>query len=138
MDVILGWRETKPGWVHCEAELAALNKLGVVLHHALQTEGALEASSFGISVLRVDEFGDHAFRGLEALDVGLKLENERVCIAWEGAVPILTCHVTIWVPFLFQDRVQLVVLNIDDYRVIITLEVADGTHCLSRHPRNAA
>lgn len=55
-EVVLAGREAEPRFVHGEANSATmLKKLGVVLHHALESRWRLEGRTLGVGILRIDE-----------------------------------------------------------------------------------
>ena len=136
VDIILCRREAEPCVVHGEADLvwSLLEQLRVILHHALKSSRCLEKSSLGVRVFGVHEFWDNATTCLKRLDIVWDLEDKGVCVAGERGVTLFVRYVAFWVPFGFQERVELVILDIDDSLVagfVLFDQFADGTHRLA-------
>ena len=52
---------------------------------------------------------------------------------------MIVCYIAFWVPFGFQERVELVILDVDDSLIagfVLFDQFADGTHGLAGLPWN--
>lgn len=110
------------------------------MHHALKSRGGLEAGLGRVSIFGIHELGDHASSFLKVLQVLRNLENQRVGVSWELTVSFSVGHVAIFVPFLTEETVQLIVLHVDDKlvsRIIFIDELANSSHGLTWLAGNA-
>mmetsp|Transcript_17080 Transcript_17080/g.34594 ORF Transcript_17080/g.34594 Transcript_17080/m.34594 type:complete len:296 (-) Transcript_17080:1032-1919(-) len=137
--VVLHCSEARPSIELGESDFGVtVEEARVVLHHAFQTSRLLEGCLCLILELRVDELRHLASCLLQHLCIGLNPENESVGVSGVGRKATLIGHVALWANGGLEERLKLVVLNVDSKLLsrLLVFEVTDRTHCLpwpSRH-----
>lgn len=141
--VIFGWAKAKPRLIGGESHsvFALSQQLRVVLHHALQARRGLEHGPVGVGVFRIDKLWDDATRALKVFNVGRQPEHQRIGVAREVRETLFVRDVALRVPLFLEQRLQLVVLHVDNLRRCLAprfrLQAGNGAHGLSRAPRHA-
>ena len=84
------------------------------MHHALEPRRCLELRALRIRILWIHELRDNATAALQTLAVVRDLEQESVRVAGERGIALLIRDVALRVPLGLEQRVELVVLDVDD------------------------